>query len=81
MRTVFELPHPDFKVTVYAWNNKYIIKLEKGNYEQTFKISEMDVSGDEDIKKIVQDEDFVSSAKQRFINMNSDLNNILNKII
>lgn len=80
MRTIIELPHPDFKVTVFVWNNKYIIKLEKGNFEQTFKISEMDVSGDEDIKKVIADEDFVKTAKQRFIEMNTTLNDTLNKI-
>ncbi|MCU0430747.1 MAG: hypothetical protein MUF42_12350 [Cytophagaceae bacterium] len=80
MRTILEIPHPDFKVTVYAWNNKYIIKLEKGNYEQTYKISELDVTGDEDIKAIIEDMEFVQSAKQRFIEMNASLNESLNKI-
>jgi hypothetical protein len=80
MRTILELPQPDFKVTVFAWNNKYIIKLEKGNFEQTYKISELDVTGDEDIKLLVQDEAFVQAAKQRFIEMNASMNSALNNL-
>ncbi len=80
MRTVAEIPHLDFKITVFAWNNKYIIKLEKGNYEQTYKISEMELSGDEDIHKIVKDEAFISAARERFKEMNHSLNLALNKL-
>lgn len=80
MRTVAEIPHSDFKITVFAWNNKYIIKLEKGNYEQTYKVSEMDTNGDEDIHKIIKDENFIEAAKERFKNMNLHLNEALNRL-
>jgi hypothetical protein len=80
MRTVAEIPHSDFKITVFAWNNKYIIKLEKGNYEQTYKVSEMDTNGDEDIHKIIKDESFIEAAKERFKNMNLHLNEALNRL-
>ena len=80
MRTVAEIPHSDFKITVFAWNNKYIIKLEKGNYEQTYKVSEMETSGDADVLKIINDESFISSAKERFKEMNQSLNGALNRL-
>ncbi len=80
MRTVSEIPHSDFKITVFAWNNKYIIKLEKGNYEQTYKVSEMEINGDDDILKIVNDEIFINEAKERFKNMNQSLNDSLNRL-
>lgn len=80
MRTVAEIPHVDFKITVFAWNNKYIIKLEKGNYEQTYKVSEMDVSGDQDIFKLVNDENFIQTAKAKFKEMNASLNEALNRL-
>jgi hypothetical protein len=80
MRTVAEIPHSDFKITVFAWNNKYIIKLEKGNFEQTYKVSEMETSGDGDIHKLIQDESFINAAKERFKTMNQNLNEALNRL-
>jgi len=80
MRTIAEIPHSDFKITVFAWNNKYIIKLEKGNFEQTFKVSEMEISGDGDIMKIIADETFINTARDRFKEMNQTINLALNKL-
>lgn len=80
MRLVAEIPHVEFKVTVYSWNGKYLLKLEKGMYEQTYKISEMDVAGDEDVKKIIENTDFINEAKERFKEMNKSLNQALNNI-
>jgi hypothetical protein len=80
MRTVAEIPHSDFKITVFAWNNKYIIKLEKGNFEQTYKVSEMETSGDDDIHQLIKDEEFIAAAKERFKEMNLSLNSALNRL-
>jgi hypothetical protein len=43
MRVIAELPHPDCKITIFSMNQKYIIKLEKGIFEQIYKISELDI--------------------------------------
>ncbi|WMJ72315.1 hypothetical protein RCC89_03930 [Cytophagaceae bacterium ABcell3] len=80
MRIVDEIPHLEFKITIYSWNGKYILKLEKGMYEQVYKISEMDVVGDEDAKKVIEDEEFMNSVMARFKEMNASLNNALNKL-
>jgi hypothetical protein len=80
MRIVAEYPSVDFKITVYSWNGKYLLKIEKGMFEQTYKISEMDVTGDDDVKKIVEDSIFVQEVKSRFKEMNSSLNDALNRI-
>ena len=80
MRVVAEIPHNNLKITVFAWNGKYLLKLEKGMYEQTYKISEMDVIGDDDIKTLATDPVFVNSAIDRFIEMNKGLNEALNRI-
>ena len=80
MRVVAEIPHNNLKITVFAWNGKYLLKLEKGMYEQTYKISEMDVIGDDDIKALATDPVFVNSAIERFIEMNKGLNEALNRI-
>lgn len=44
MRIIAELPNPDCKISIFSMNQKFIIKFEQGSLEQTFKISEMDVT-------------------------------------
>lgn len=72
MQTIGEVPHPDIKITLFYWNNKYLIKLELGLLEQTFKVSELDVSGEEDIKGML-DENFLEAALKRFKDMQQSL--------
>lgn len=79
MRIVGEIGHPDCKITIFHWNNKYLIKLEAGPFEQTFKLNEFDVNTEEDVKKIV-DEDFISKAMARFSDMSSSLAEATDKI-
>ncbi|QNF31628.1 hypothetical protein HUW51_02390 [Adhaeribacter swui] len=72
MRVVTEIPHAAVKITVFAWNGKYLIKLERGPYEQTYKISEMEVAGDETIKQML-DETFINEAVSLFQQMHQHL--------
>lgn len=72
MRVVADIPHPDLKITLFAWNGKYLMKLERGNFEQTYKVSEMDVSGDEEVKAML-DETFLATAMQLFEQMRASL--------
>lgn len=68
MRIVGEIPHPEIKITIFSWNNRYLIKLEAGWLEQTFKLQEYDVASDEEVKKIVSNE-FIQQAIVRFNDM------------
>ncbi|KAA5549435.1 hypothetical protein [Adhaeribacter rhizoryzae] len=68
MRVISEIPHPAVKITVFSWNGKYIVKLEKGSFEQTYKVSEMDILDENDIPKLL-DEAFIAAALQRFREM------------
>jgi len=68
MRVVGEIPHPKLKITIFNWNNRYLIKLEAGFFEQTFKISELDITSEEDLKKMV-DTEFLQEAEARFDEM------------
>ena len=72
MRVVGEIPHSDCKITVFSWNNRYLIKLEQGLLEQTFKINEFDISGEPEVYRIV-DEPFIKEAIQRFAEMSLSL--------
>jgi hypothetical protein len=72
MRVVGEIPHPYLKITIFNWNNRYLIKLEHGSYEQTFKVSELDVTSEEDLIKLV-DTEFLKESEARFHDMAQSL--------
>jgi hypothetical protein len=65
MRQVGEIAHPECKITIFSWNNRYLIKFEQGYLEQTFKIDQFDVTGDDELKKIL-DPEFIKSTLERF---------------
>lgn len=71
MRIVEEVPHNQFKITIFSWNNKYIVKIEIGQFEQVYKINESDVMGTDDIKSMLDDA-FLSKVMNRFVEMRSD---------
>ncbi len=69
MRVVAELPHKVCKITIFSMNQKFIIKLEKGIYEQTYKVSEKDLTdGVNDVFKMLDDE-FMEKVGLRFDQM------------
>lgn len=62
-----------YKIALYTWNGKYIVKVEAGLYEQIYKLSELDFLGDEaDVRKIFTDERFLKTIFQRFQQMHND---------
>lgn len=80
MRVVTEIPTDDFRITIFSWNSKYLVKFERGNYEQTYKVSEMDLTGDDDIKALIEDATFLASVKERFMTMGKDFNEGLERV-
>jgi hypothetical protein len=73
MRVIAEIPHPSCKISIFYMNQKYIVKLEKGNLEQVFKISEFDhLVNEEEVKKII-DAAFIEEVVKRFEEMNRQL--------
>jgi hypothetical protein len=80
MRIVFEIPGEQVKTTVFHWNQKYLIKFETALYEQTYKVSEMDVCGDSDIRKLIDDEEFQKTWVKQFQNMNQALQEAIARV-
>ncbi|MEJ7693725.1 hypothetical protein [Daejeonella sp.] len=74
MRVVAELPHPDCKITIFSMNQKFIIKLEKGIFEQSYKLAELDIP--EGVNGVFQilDAEFMKTATERFDQMRADFN-------
>jgi hypothetical protein len=68
MRVVKEFIQEEIRISIFSWNNKYIIKYELGPMEQTFKVSEMDVVEESDLESFWSGE-FFDKVKIRFIEM------------
>jgi hypothetical protein len=76
MRVVSEIPHPELKITIFHWNNRYLIKLETGPFEQTYKIAEYEVDSEDEVKKLLTDK-FIRGVMDRFNQMAESLHNAL----
>lgn len=72
MRIVGEIPHDVCKITLFSWNNRYLIKLECGLLEQTYKVNQFDIAQEADLYKIVN-ASFIQDAIDRFEDMDKSL--------
>jgi hypothetical protein len=72
MRYIKDIPHQQFKISIYQWNNKYIIKIEVGMFEQTYKIEEYEIANVEEIEKTM-DTEFLEKVSLRFSGMQDTL--------
>ena len=68
MRVVKEFIQEDIRISVFSWNNKYIVKFELGPMEQTFKIPETDVIEEVDLE-VFWAGVFFDKVKMRFKEM------------
>jgi hypothetical protein len=78
MRVIEEIPHPKYKIQILNYNSKYILKIELDQFEQLFKIAELDVFGIEDIKKMITNQ-LLENSLDRFLSMREDWLNAFNK--
>jgi hypothetical protein len=72
MRIIAELPHPDFKISILSMNQKFIVKIEQGTLEQTYKIPDMDLTDGINSVFEVLDEAFLKTVSERFVQMGKD---------
>lgn len=80
MRVVAEIPNSQFKITVFCWNQKYLLKIEQGLLEQTYKINEADVKNDAEIRRIVLDGEFMHEVSLRFDEMGGSVFRALDRL-
>ncbi|GHB82178.1 hypothetical protein [Persicitalea jodogahamensis] len=72
MRYLKDIPHAQYKIGLYQWNGKYIVKFEAGGqYEQIYKIDETEFESVEELESIL-DEKFISTISGRFQQMHAD---------
>ena len=72
MRIIAELPHPEFKISILNMNQKFIVKIEQGPLEQSYKIPEMDLTDGVNSVFEVLDEAFLKTVATRFAEMRKD---------
>ncbi|MDB5154478.1 MAG: hypothetical protein JWR54_3229 [Mucilaginibacter sp.] len=72
MRIIAELPHPEFKISILNMNQKFIIKIEQGTLEQSYKVSEMDLTDGVNSIFELLDEEFLKKISVRFADMRKD---------
>lgn len=73
MRIIKEIPHPRFKITVFSWNQKYIVKIEDGHLEQSYKIDEHQIAGLDELQNMINTP-FLLTVLERFGAMSRDFN-------
>jgi hypothetical protein len=78
MRLVKEVPHEKYKIQIFQYNGKYIVKIELGQFEQTYKIGETDVFGLDDVERMINHELLMNSLK-RFVAMREDWEKAFNQ--
>jgi len=78
MRYLKDIANNRFKISIYQWNNKYIIKIESGTYEQTYKIDQYEVTDVEEIEKCI-DEIFLDTVTRTFDLMNENFSESLRR--
>ncbi len=72
MRIIAELPHPEFKISILNMNNKFIVKIEQGNLEQTYKVAESDLTDGVNSVFELLDDVFLKTVSARFTEMRKD---------
>jgi len=72
MRIIAELPHPEFKISIFNMNRKFIVKIEQGSLEQSYKVSEMDITDGVNSVFELLDEEFLNTVAARFGEMRKD---------
>lgn len=72
MRIIDEIPHERFKITVFSWNEKYIVKFEIADYEQVYKFNQRNIMSVNDVKTYIMKELFLKNVMDRFLTMRSD---------
>ena len=66
MRNLGEIQHPACKISLFAWNNKIIVKFEQGLVEQTLKFETLELDeGELEVRRRLTD-DFILNVIETF---------------
>jgi len=79
LRTVSKIPHPKLDISIFLRENKYIVKIVLDQYEQVYRLKAPDVSGMEEMEKLVSEE-FLEKVWMRFVEMGKDFGEAFRKV-
>jgi len=79
MRVIKEFTQEDIRISVFSWNNKFILKYEFGPMEQTFKVSELDILEEGDLDTFLEG-GFFEKVKIRFGEMGDSFRSEMEKL-
>ena len=71
MRLIDNISHNLFKISIFQFNSRYIVKIELDQFEQTFKINETDVNGLSEVKLMIS-KLLLDNSLKRFLTMRED---------
>lgn len=80
MRIVKETSVGLYKVTIFNWNNKYLLKFEDGLNELTYKISQLDITSETDVDVFLTDPEVLAKVNESFEKMNQTMDVYFSKI-
>ncbi|MBC8046824.1 MAG: hypothetical protein H7Y00_08515 [Fimbriimonadaceae bacterium] len=72
MRVIGYIEHPVYKISVFSWSEKYIVKIEAGFFEQSYKFRYDEFSNWEELK-LVFDEVMIEAIRKTFMQMGKDM--------
>jgi hypothetical protein len=71
MKTTTKISHPVLDISVFLRENTYLIKIVMHQFEQIYRIKQVDVTGMDDVKKMLTT-DFLDKVYLRFVEMSND---------
>jgi len=79
MRLIGEIPHPDCKITIFWWNNRYLVKFEVGLFEQTYKLNQYDLTEERELYTLV-DTEFITRVLEIFDQMGQSFQGAMQRL-
>jgi DNA integrity scanning protein DisA with diadenylate cyclase activity len=76
MRVIKEVIKGPLRISIFSWNNKYIVKLETSGMEQTFKLDELQLDSENQLELLMTDK-FLQEALERFESMSISVRSAL----
>ncbi|WP_448527989.1 hypothetical protein [Raineya sp.] len=76
MKQLKQFSEGSLAITLFWWNQKFILKFEQNQLEQTYKVSELEYS-EAEVLELAQNQEFLGCVKKRFEQMYSDLQTYL----
>ena len=77
MKFLKKIPHIGVSISLYEWNQKYIVKFELDGLEQTYKVSQFDIETKEEVDVAVLKDAFIEQVLHRFKDMQEEWDHAL----